>query len=394
MTRTVRLGEIVDFYSGGTPNKARAELWQGAVPWFSAKDIKSPRLIDSFDHVSESVFKQTSLRRLPAGTVVLVVRGMILAHTVPVSIIDVPATVNQDLKALLPKREIDTTYLAAMLRAQHGDLLSKVSTAAHGTKKLETRVLAEVPIPLPSIEEQQRIVAILDHAGALRTKRRQVLGHLDALAASIFDATFGSSAARGSAVGSLGDVLVDGLSNGLSPSAAGEIVAEVLTLSAVTGGKYDPSVAKAARFAKSPTPKQIVRPDSFLISRGNGNRDLVGVGVVAQPAPGRPFIFPDTVIGGQIDRSRIEARYLEAVFATDAVRQQVRASARTTNGTYKVNQQGLGAVTFPLPPLDLQRQFAERVDAIAAQRTLVERVLAADDELFASLQSRAFRGEL
>ncbi len=61
---------------------------------------------------------------------------MILAHTVPISILDVDAAINQDLKALIPKRDFDASYLAAMLRAQHATILSKVSAAAHGTKKL------------------------------------------------------------------------------------------------------------------------------------------------------------------------------------------------------------------------------------------------------------------
>mgnify|MGYP000663346633 CR=1 FL=1 len=168
--KTVPLGDVVDFYSGGTPPKANAALWQGDVPWFSAKDMKRPRLADSADHVAEDVFKRTSLRRLPAGTIAMVVRGMILAHTVPISILDVDAAINQDLKALLPKREVDTSFLAAMLRAQHDSILSQVTTAAHGTKKLDSRVLESIPIPLPPLPEQRRIVTILDHDDIRHTR--------------------------------------------------------------------------------------------------------------------------------------------------------------------------------------------------------------------------------
>lgn len=264
--------------------------------------------------------------------------------------------------------------------------------AVHRRKAISLTALGSLPLPLPTLEEQRRVAAILDKADALRAKRCQVLAHLDALVQSTFHAMFGDLEASCSAEGQLEDVLVDGLSNGLSPSATGDVEAEVLTLSAVTGGTYDPSVAKTARFAKAPTGKQVVREDSFLISRGNGNPDLVGIGVVAQPDPERPIMFPDTVIGGQIDKSRIEPSYLASVFATDAVRRQVRASVRTTNGTYKVNQQGLGAVKFPLPPINRQHEFAVRVEAINTQRSVVERALATDNELFGSLQSRAFRG--
>jgi len=74
---TVALGDVVDFYSGGTPSKSKPKLWQGNVPWFSAKDMKRPRLRDSADHVADDVFSSTPLRKLPAGTIAMVVRGMI-----------------------------------------------------------------------------------------------------------------------------------------------------------------------------------------------------------------------------------------------------------------------------------------------------------------------------
>ena len=68
--------------------------------------------------------------------------------------------------------------------------------------------------------------------------------------------------------------------------------------------------------------------------------------------------------------------------------------ARTTNGTFKINQKILGDVSLPIPPLAVQQEFAARVEKINAQRALVERALEKDEELFASLQSRAFSGEL
>lgn len=80
-----------------------------------------------------------------------------------------------------------------MLRAQHAAILAQVSTAAHGTTKLETRVLESIQIPLPPLDEQRRIAEILDHADALRAKRRQVLAHLDDLAQSIFRDMFGDA---------------------------------------------------------------------------------------------------------------------------------------------------------------------------------------------------------
>lgn len=185
--KTVALSEIVKFTSGGTPSKANAAYWNGDVPWFSAKDIKKPRLTDSADHISEEVFASTPLRKLPENTVVLVVRGMILAHTVPIAVLGVEAAINQDLKALLPKEEVDVdpTFLAAMLRAQHGTILSQVSTAGHGTKKLDSRVLESIRIPFPAPEEQRRIAKVLDLAARQRTAIESMLELQDELINSL-----------------------------------------------------------------------------------------------------------------------------------------------------------------------------------------------------------------
>lgn len=188
--KSVALCEIVEFASGGTPSKANPAFWEGDVPWFSAKDIKKPRLTDSADHISETVFTTTSLRRLPANTVVLVVRGMILAHTVPISVLAVESAINQDLKALLPRREVDPTFLAAMLQAQHGTILSQVSTAGHGTKKLDSRVLENIRIPLPELDEQRRIAAILDLAANQRTAIDSMLRLQDELIGSLQSRAF------------------------------------------------------------------------------------------------------------------------------------------------------------------------------------------------------------
>ncbi|MFB7832737.1 restriction endonuclease subunit S [Streptomyces sp. NPDC056056] len=169
----------------------------------------------------------------------------------------------------------------------------------------------------------------------------------------------------------LGEVVVDGkLTNGLSPSTGGTVEHRVLTLSAVTSGEYRAAESKTAHFAKMPAPEQLVREGCFLLSRGNGNPDLVGVGVVAAVGD-EPIIYPDTVIGGIVDRSKVVPSYLAAIWKSREVRQQIRKAARTTNGTFKVNQKSLGAVTFPLPPLDEQQRIArilDRIDTLRAKR--------------------------
>jgi type I restriction enzyme S subunit len=96
------LPKVGSFVSGGTPSKSSKEFWDGTLPWVSRKDMKSLYIDDSEDHLSESVFKHTNLKLLHPGHVLIVVRGMILAHTFPVAVNRVAVSINQDMKAILP----------------------------------------------------------------------------------------------------------------------------------------------------------------------------------------------------------------------------------------------------------------------------------------------------
>jgi type I restriction enzyme S subunit len=182
------VSSLTDFchcYSGGTPSKACPEYWQGTLPWFSAKDLKADDLFDSQDHIAQTVPETTNLRLLPANTITFCVRGMILAHTFQVSVLRVPATINQDLKALFPKEPIETEYLAECIRAQSNFVLQQVSEAGHGTKRLDSLGLREIRVLQPPESLQQ---AFASHAQAIRVLRNHhstALAELDTLFASL-----------------------------------------------------------------------------------------------------------------------------------------------------------------------------------------------------------------
>lgn len=154
--RSLPLTEICNLASGGTPSKSNKSFWVGNVPWFSPKDLKKDDLFDSIDHINEKVLHETNLKLLPKDTVVIVVRGMILAHTFPVCVLRVPATMNQDMKALLPKEQIDAQYLATCLRVQSGHALAQTSNSAHGTKRIDSDGLSKIRILLPEKDSIER----------------------------------------------------------------------------------------------------------------------------------------------------------------------------------------------------------------------------------------------
>ena len=211
--------------------------------------------------------------------------------------------------------------------------------------------------------------------------------------ASLFLKLFGDPAhnPKGWDVVRFEQVLNRGLRNGISPSSKGDVKGKVLILSAITGPDFAPSEVKEGRFDSRFSPDQLVNQAEFLICRGNGNRNLVGVGRFPNSSLD-DTVFPDTMIAANIDQTMIEQSYLEDVWSTRHVRSQIERGARTTNGTYKVNQGLLSSIQFPLPPREIQLQYTA---ALASVRRLHEwYCLPIGDDLFNSIQQRAFRGEL
>jgi type I restriction enzyme S subunit len=152
------LSEAGKICGGGTPSKQNAAFWKGEIPWVSPKDMKKRRLSGASLHISTSALSASAAKLIPAESVLFVVRGMILIHTLPIAINDVPVAINQDMKAILPSADMDANFLAAMLRGLERHLLSKVEVAGHGTRRLQTMHWASLPIPVPSLAEQQKVV--------------------------------------------------------------------------------------------------------------------------------------------------------------------------------------------------------------------------------------------
>ena len=188
---TVRLGSLAKLIGGGTPAKANSDFWGGNIPWVSPKDMKPPVIVDSGDKITEAATRASPVNLIPAGNVVVVVRGMILAHTVPIRINAIPVTLNQDMKAIVPDIGITSVFLRWALQSLHGYLLSKIRESAHGTKKLESAVLTELPLTVPPLalqtafsEQVQRIEALARKLDAAAAKAEALAA---ALAAELFE---------------------------------------------------------------------------------------------------------------------------------------------------------------------------------------------------------------
>lgn len=184
----VRLGDVARIVCGGLLDRSNPSCWNGTIPWVTAKDIRGARINDSLERITEFGLKKSESNLLPVGSI-LVSANMTLENVV---INDVPVAINKDLKAIIIESSgIDRSYIQQFL-------LSKASNLELSGKKemkngYATEVLAEIDIPLLSLEEQRRIAIILDKADTICKNRRATLELADSFLHSIFLDMFGDS---------------------------------------------------------------------------------------------------------------------------------------------------------------------------------------------------------
>ena len=149
---------LATFQSGGTPSKENLQFWDGEIPWASAKDLKRDQLDDTSDHITELALKSGGATLVPIGSVLVVVRGMILARLFPVVEILVPMAINQDLKALKAAEILHDQFLAYLLRGFAAESLRRLEEAGHGTKALRMDAWTSMRLTVPPLDEQKKIL--------------------------------------------------------------------------------------------------------------------------------------------------------------------------------------------------------------------------------------------
>lgn len=155
-----RLKDLGRWYSGGTPPRADEQLWTGDVPWVSGKDFNSDRLRKPTAFISEDAAKRYS-RVVPAGAIVVLVRGMALAHGLPVAIAPSAIAINQDVRAVVLRPGYESRFLHYAIVAARPRLDAHIDRAAHGTARV-VESLYGVRLLVPNPVEQRKIADFLD----------------------------------------------------------------------------------------------------------------------------------------------------------------------------------------------------------------------------------------
>lgn len=300
---------------------------------------------------------------------------------------------------LRPSGDILPTYLYYFTLSPHFSQQILPKQKGMSYPAVLDREVRDCRIWFPSVEEQRRIVEVLeDH-----------LSHLDAAtdyasAASKRLVNLHESSLRAALASSeveyrpLGALLAMPLTNGRSVPTRDDGF-PVLRLTALKAHGVDLQERKSGAWTASEARRFLVSEGDFLIARGNGSIRLVGRGSLIRHRPDHPVAFPDTIIRVRPNSDILRADYLDHVWNSHGTRRQIESMARTTAGIYKVNQKQLGLVQLPVPSsLDIQSTIAaaanssrEAVDAIATSIESAERRSRA---LRQAVLAAAFSGKL
>lgn len=174
-----KVSEIGKWHSGGTPSRGNAAFWGGSIPWISPKDMKLSELASTVETLTAEGVEAGS-KLMPEDTIMIVVRGMILAHTFPVARTLVPAAFNQDMKALAVSDEYRPKYIQYWFEYAAPRYIRLVSESSHGTKRLESDKLFSLALPRIPLAQQDDFNAQVDEVRAAVSKSKS--RHADAMA--------------------------------------------------------------------------------------------------------------------------------------------------------------------------------------------------------------------
>ncbi|MDE2059808.1 MAG: restriction endonuclease subunit S [candidate division NC10 bacterium] len=257
---------------------------------------------------------------------------------------------------------------------------------------ISDRIILDSKLPALPLHEQRRIAEILDKADALRAKRRAALAQLDTLTQSIFLDMFGDPATnpKGWPVRRIG-ALLESACYGTSERAEANGEFPVLRMNNITRtGEIDFTDMKYMDLKESQRERYLVRTGDVLFNRTN-SAELVGKTAIFRAT--QPMAYAGYLIRLRMNRDN-DPEYLSAFLNTGYTKRVLRGMCKSIIGMANINATELQAITIPEPPFVSQREFARRVLAVESLKRTHRASLTELNFLFASLQHRAFQGEL
>ncbi|MDE5642241.1 MAG: restriction endonuclease subunit S [Muribaculaceae bacterium] len=373
-----RLGEVCKVVGGATPKTNVTEYWDGPFNWVTPAELHGNKYFaDSERKITSEGAKSANLQILPIGTVLLSSRAPIGK----VAITTEPTYCNQGFKNLICGENVYNEYLYYYLGAHTAALKKEGSGTTF--KEISKTKTEQFQILLPPLQCQHAIASELDKLNELIEIKRNQLKDLDTLAQSLFYETFGEPFinSKGWLTNSFGE-LASSINYGTSlPATDGGKYPYIRMNNLTDNGYLDLLNLKYIDIPDTELDKCLVKKGDILFNRTN-SREKVG----------KTALFDrneDMVIAGYIIRVRAKSEILNPVFAVrymnlPEMKEHLRKICRGAVNQANINSKEMSSIPFLVPPIELQNEFATKIEAIEEQKRLIESSIADLETLLAS----------
>lgn len=395
---SVALRDVADVFNGKTPSKA--EQRNEGHPVLKIRDVselgKFRGKHESF--VDESLAAKYSAKHVRDGDT-LILNAAHNADYVGSKTYRVEPPVFGTLATgewliIRPSKEkLDASFVHHWVTSK--STRSAIRNVVNGIH-LYPKDVARLDIALPPLPEQRRIAAILDQADALRAKRREALAQLNSLTQSIFIEMFGDPVAnpKGWVLSDVG--ALSKLQGGLQVTTARKnlpLEIPYLRVANVYRGQLDLTEMKTIKVTDAEMSRTTLGKGDLLIVEGHGNPNEVGRSAL-WTGEITPCTHQNHIIRVRFDSSKILPIYACEYLNSPTGRRHLTGAGKTTSGLNTINASNVRGTPISIPPMALQQAFAKRFEAIKSLRMSHQKAMNESDSLFASLQHRAFQGEL
>lgn len=295
-----------------------------------------------------------------------------------------------ELVPLLPRDGVDREFIAFLLRRQ--ETVDYVMSSVTGARmpRTDMKALMSLRVPLPALDEQRQIVRILNRAAKIERLRAQAQALMGEFIPALFVKMFGDPVqnAMGWTCEPLGMLIREGPQNGLyRPKSAYGLGTPILRIDGFYDGNVtDPFKWQRLRLDEAAEKKYALMEDDIVINRVN-SRPFLGKSAII-PKIDEPAVFESNMMRMRLDANRIIPRFLISMLQFKSIRDRLCSNAKDAINQSSINQTDVRELLVVVPPLDLQRLYANLVETTRSTVTVAESGSIAASELSASLISR------
>lgn len=384
-----RLGDICKIQSGGTPSRAESDYWNnGSIPWVKISDIKDKYLNNTEEYITETGLENSSAKIFPAGTILYT----IFATLGEVCILNINASTNQAIAGIQVESDlVFKDYLYYYLLSQK-DTVSKMGRGV-AQNNINMKMLREFEVPLPPLEEQRRIAALLDKVNDLIAKRRAQLDKLDLLVKARFVEMFGDPILNpmnwpSVPLSDMADI-VSGVTKGRKTKEHDLIEVPYMAVSNVKDGYIDWKTVKTIAATQSEIDQYKLLPDDVLMTEG-GDPDKLGRGAIIK-VPLENCIHQNHIFRVRLNETKILPAYFAEYLQHQKAKQYFLRCAKQTTGIASINMTQLKGLLTLVPPTELQISFNKEVEQVNKTKVVTEQSISILEVLKKALMQQYFQ---